>query len=312
MSKQDDIKFCQVAIQAGMVTQEQAKKCLAFAQKMENDGKSRPKIGAVFVKAKVLSQAQVSQVQQALQKRNGTGARAGKARGAGARGGAAAARRGKRGGRAAREAAEPRRASMPRRGGGGRSRVSKEMVWLYIGSGVGVIILLIAMVLMLLHADQAAEDAELANQQKARAKEQEKTTSLLDATPGTSGAPAAREVSRDSDFYKDFAARHQQAILDSGADFRDDRYGRALAGLQRFIDDNAASFDKWPDMREALENEMASIRQKVQDRLKETLDEVAEAPRDEKLKALEAFKDRCLGNDTLVALVDAEITKITG
>ena len=68
MSQQEDLLFCKIAIQSGLVGQEDARRCLSFSQKLESQGKPRPRIGAVFFKAKILSQQDIQRIYQTVQK----------------------------------------------------------------------------------------------------------------------------------------------------------------------------------------------------------------------------------------------------
>ncbi len=316
MSKQDDIQFCQIAIQAGMVTQEQAKKCLAFAQKVENEGKTRPRIGSVFVKANMLSQAQVSQIKAAVAKRNGARPGAGKSvKKSRGRGGPQARGRGRGRGRA--RQAQDEDSGRRRPAAGGRRKVSKEMAWLYIGSGIGVIVLLVVMVFMILNASKQADEADKSNKELAKSNLPENNLEgdILegagDATAkGNGGRP--QEVSKDSDTYKDFAGDKTTALTDAKQNFRDEQYAKALNVLTNFLSKNESNFKNWPDEKEAVTKAIEDLKSKFDQEIKNTLEDNADKPKDEQLKALERMKDLAKGATEFEEKVDAEIKKITG
>ena len=74
MSRDADILFCKIAITAGMVSQEQAQKVLAFLDRREREAGRRPLVGAVFAKHQLLSPQQVQKVNAAVTKRRGDAA----------------------------------------------------------------------------------------------------------------------------------------------------------------------------------------------------------------------------------------------
>ena len=71
MSQKQDLLFCKIAISNGRVTQDQAKKCLAIANKRELETGSRPTIGSVFSKYNLLRKQEVQAVYEAIAKRTG-------------------------------------------------------------------------------------------------------------------------------------------------------------------------------------------------------------------------------------------------
>ena len=71
MSKQEELLFCKIAIETGRVSEDEARRCLAYANKLEASGQARPRMGTVFVKAKLLGQQDVQRIYQAMQRRQG-------------------------------------------------------------------------------------------------------------------------------------------------------------------------------------------------------------------------------------------------
>ena len=71
MSQKQDLLFCKIAISNGRVTQDQAKKCLAIANKRELETGRRPTIGSVFSKYNLMRKQEVQAVYEAIAKRTG-------------------------------------------------------------------------------------------------------------------------------------------------------------------------------------------------------------------------------------------------
>ena len=71
MSKKEDLLFCKIAIQSGMVSEEQARKVLAFCNKKEMEDGRRPMIGALFTKYNLINNQQSRQIYDAVNKRTG-------------------------------------------------------------------------------------------------------------------------------------------------------------------------------------------------------------------------------------------------
>ena len=71
MSQKQDLLFCKIAIANGRVSEDQAKKCLAIANKREQETGRRPTIGSVFSKYNLLCKQEVKFVYEAVQKRTG-------------------------------------------------------------------------------------------------------------------------------------------------------------------------------------------------------------------------------------------------
>ncbi|MBI4585957.1 MAG: hypothetical protein HY717_18255 [Planctomycetes bacterium] len=153
MKTPEDLLFCKIAIQSGLLTEEGAKRGLALASKLEAEGKPRPKIGALLVKINLLSPQNAQRIYGAIQKRLAAqGAPAAPARrtaGAKAGGGEAglAARTGRLHGedRAAR-----------------RKAIDPTTLWLGIGSGVVFVIAVIIMLVLVLN-DARRREQQLAS-----------------------------------------------------------------------------------------------------------------------------------------------------
>ncbi len=71
MSQKQDLLFCKIAISNGRVTQDQAKKCLAIANKRELETGRRPSIGSVFSKYNLMRKQEVHAIYEAIAKRTG-------------------------------------------------------------------------------------------------------------------------------------------------------------------------------------------------------------------------------------------------
>ena len=69
MSRQQDLLFCKIALSTGMVSEEQAQKCLNLCERREKEGNRRPTVGAVFSKYKIMRASDVQRVYEAVNKR---------------------------------------------------------------------------------------------------------------------------------------------------------------------------------------------------------------------------------------------------
>src|SRR2546428_3976010 len=69
MSRQQDLLFCKIAITSGKVTQEDAQKCLAIANRLEAEGRDRPQVGVIFFKKNLLAGDDVQRIYGAVKKR---------------------------------------------------------------------------------------------------------------------------------------------------------------------------------------------------------------------------------------------------
>jgi hypothetical protein len=180
MSRQQDLLFCKIAVANGMVSEANAKKCLAIVNKREQDSGRRPQIGAVFSKYNILHRQQVQMVYEAVNKRmGGTAPPAGKL---------PAASRG------------DRRPTRTKRGFGGREerevkrKVDPTTLWVGVAFGVVFLGVIIALVVMFFTAgpDATTETdgkTEIASDEKGGASAAK--TGAGKADGGPAGGPGA-------------------------------------------------------------------------------------------------------------------------
>lgn len=71
MSRETDVLFCKIAINAGLVSAENAQQVIAFCNKREQDTGRRPLVGTVFAKNQLLTAEQVNKVNEVLARRTG-------------------------------------------------------------------------------------------------------------------------------------------------------------------------------------------------------------------------------------------------
>jgi hypothetical protein len=69
MGREQDLLFCKIAISTKKVSQEDAQKCLAIANRFEAEGKRRPQVGEIFLKKNLLNDQDVLRIYGAVQKR---------------------------------------------------------------------------------------------------------------------------------------------------------------------------------------------------------------------------------------------------
>lgn len=97
MSQKQDLLFCKIAIANSRVTQDQAKKCLAIANKRELETGRRPSIGSVFSKYNLMRKQEVNAIYEAIAKRTGIAPpTAGAAASSGGKGGSQLTSRGRK------------------------------------------------------------------------------------------------------------------------------------------------------------------------------------------------------------------------
>ena len=141
MSQKQDLLFCKIAISNGRVTQDQAKKCLAIANKRELETGRRPSIGSVFSKYNLMRKQEVNAIYEAIAKRTGIAPPSAGAPAAG--GGKASPQSASRGGKPSFADDRPR-------------RVDPNTLWL--GVAFGVIFLGIVIGLVWMFVSHTAED----------------------------------------------------------------------------------------------------------------------------------------------------------
>ena len=142
MSQKQDLLFCKIAIANGRVSEDQAKKCLAIANKREQETGRRPTIGSVFSKYNLMGKQEVKFVYEAVQKRTGMPVPMAGAPGAG-------------GGRGA-KARKPSFADDAR-----QRRVDPNVLWLGVAFGViflGIVVALVVMFVTHSGPDKPGED----------------------------------------------------------------------------------------------------------------------------------------------------------
>lgn len=242
MSQQEDLLFCKIAIQSGLVTEEGARKCLAYSQKMEAAGKPRPRIGGVFVTANLLSRHDTTRVYQAVQKR------------AGSRSVAAAEKkpRGGRRARAARHEPEPRRARRAP-----RPQMDPRMMWLGIGSAVVLLGAVMVMTIMVMNAGKAENERTLAASSSSNPTTAESFRKTLLGAGGSAAPVAPRRESlegRDA-----FEARHRQVIFDAVAFRRDELLYRAYQHLSKFRESEKVNYSFFADLAGRIDADIAGI-----------------------------------------------------
>ncbi len=141
MSQKQDLLFCKIAISNGRVTQDQAKKCLAIANKRELETGRRPSIGSVFSKYNLMRKQEVNAIYEAIAKRTGIAPPSAGAPAAG--GGRASPQSASRGGKPSFADDRPR-------------RVDPNTLWL--GVAFGVIFLGIVIGLVWMFVSHTVED----------------------------------------------------------------------------------------------------------------------------------------------------------
>ena len=142
MSQKQDLLFCKIAIANGRVSEDQAKKCLAIANKREQETGRRPTIGSIFSKYNLMGKQEVKFVYEAVYKRTGMPVPTAGAPAAG----------GGRGGRTR----KPSFADETR-----QRRVDPNVLWLGVAFGViflGIVIALVVMFVTHSGPDKPGED----------------------------------------------------------------------------------------------------------------------------------------------------------
>lgn len=140
MGRQEDILFCKIAISTGLVSPENAQKCLAICDKREKEGGRRPAVGPVMAKHNLISQEDVRRITQAVNKRLGRTeqpVRGGRAKGKAKGKGGGGARRGRRG-----DVAPAR-------------KVDPSTLWM--GIGMGVVFIGVILTIVFLYMSNAAK-----------------------------------------------------------------------------------------------------------------------------------------------------------
>ena len=291
MSQQEDILFCNIAIQGGMVAAEDAKRCLAYANKVEASGKARPRIGSVFMKAKILSQQNVQRIYQAIEKRGISSAESS----------AAQATAGRPRGRGARQ--EPRR--VERRP---RARVDPRTLTIGIISLVALVAASMAMGIMVIRQRAPGDEVTTPSNHPQAGGSNTSTPAELkdDLLGGGTEAPASDpEKPANDETREHFRVVHLVAIQDARRD-RGENYANALNRLANFKEQRAEYYELFPDLAQEVETEIYAIdnamREDVNAVLTEAENLVSQGEQDEAARVLEGIRDRV--TEELKAVID--------
>ena len=175
MSQKQDLLFCKIAIANGRVSEDQAKKCLAIANKREQETGRRPSIGSVFSKYNLMGKQEVKFVYEAVYKRTGMPVpMAGAPAAGGGRGG---------------KVRKPSFADEAR-----QRRVDPNVLWLGVAFGViflGIVVALVIMFATHSGPDKPGEDGAPAVAAPAGAAGTPAGTAAGGAGTPAAGAPAA-------------------------------------------------------------------------------------------------------------------------
>lgn len=300
MSKQEELLFCKIAIETGRVSEDEAKRCLAYANKLEASGQARPRMGTVFVKAKLLGQQDVQRIYQAMQRRQGAVAdsTATRTRLAQKRG------RGKRGTASARRSPESSAPTRDRtRPGAGPRRVSSRSMVFSILSLVAVFVMLGVIGLLLYYA--GSSDGTVAQTEVEEKKPEEKRVDLV-----------VKSNAVDLDQLERIRNGVNQSILDARSFRGDERYGMALRRLTEFDTQNKSYLqrDSFQEFQQKLAREIEVIKGRIATEFDSALEKASQLAGDGNVQGavshLEMIKDRV--DSEYVAKIDAEIKKILG
>jgi hypothetical protein len=233
MGRQDDMLFCKIAVTNGLVTEEQAQKCLALCNRREQEGKRRPLVGAVFTKYDILKHQEVQRVYEAVNKRLGRTARprqVGEVR-------------------PARGGAKERAAGPARRGLGGRAdrrprRVDPKTLAMGVGFGVVFIGVIVAMVVIFMTSGQQRVQEELA----AGSGQAAPASSTAPLQSSLTAALALAEPETQAKMDQGFLKELKQMLSDANrqAAIEDDPAG-ALKLLETFLERSKGNYIT-PDM----------------------------------------------------------------
>jgi hypothetical protein len=237
MAREEDILFCKIAVSNGLVTEENAQKCLAMCDRQQREGGRRPPVGAVLAKHGLLRQEDVRRLNEAVAKRLGQPVSAGVPPARSARGGR---------GRGERDDRPERGRGRGRRSGGGAPRqIDKATLWKGIAGGVAFLAIFGTTVVLLIRESRGKstpEESAVAGSTAtptSGANQEVSLKSLFDKSPsgaagstaGGAGAPLS-EIPVDAgfrDLHVDAIARARQVAL------VDNLPERAVAELEKFI-----------------------------------------------------------------------------
>lgn len=290
MSKQEDRDFCKIAIQAGGVSEEDAKRCLAYANKVEASGQPRPRVGSVFVKAKLLGQQDAQRIYAALRKRQGQVATA-------PRPNTRRTARGESRGAGARERRLP--------ASSGKQRVSPNGMMLSVGSLVGLVIMVGIMVVLIIKSGAEPEPPKSVATDTSAAKEKAEKEAE---------APEVAKMSVNPEVLQRLQNDLRQAVRDAQSLVRDDRYGMALNHLKTFDSrhDTYLSKDPYEELRRNLSQEIGKIEERIGEEFDATVAEAREhvenGEPDKGVHLLERLRD--LVDDETASKLNEELEKL--
>ena len=261
--------------------------------KVEASGKARPRIGTVFVKAKVLSQQNVQRIYQAIEKR---------------------------GGRSAASSAAEATAARPRRGaqrqGRGRTRVERrpapkmdrQTLTFGIISLVVLVVAALAMGIMVI-GQRSSGDVGVVTPSSQTGVTTSNTAAPADFKGALLGGgpakPAEPQSSINEAAREQFRAEHLVAIQDARRD-RGENFANALRRLASFKTQRAQYYEMFADLAQELETEIADIDRAMRDDMNVAFSEaqnlVGEGDQLEAVRVLEGIRDRV--TEELKAVID--------
>ncbi len=285
MSQQEDLLFCKIAIQSGLVTQEDARKCLVYAQKVESQGKPRPRIGSVLVKANLLTLDNARRVYQAVEKRSVSKGAPVRGRG-GPRGRAPRAER--------RQPAALPRAERPRR----RRAMDPKTLWVGIVSGVVLLFAVMLMFVMVINANRAETGTQVsAGEDSTSARSLQDPNAFKKSLLGgdDSQGSTVQDIPPDSETRRELEREHNRMVMDARS-LRGDNFYRAIQMLTKFKEARKSRYAMFPDLRSTLDAEIADIEQEMKKELEKSLADAEElmnqGRKDEARTKLEAIRDK--------------------
>jgi hypothetical protein len=304
MSQQEDVLFCKIALQSGLVSQEDARRCLSYADKLEASGKPRPRIGSVFLKANLLTQPNVQRLYQAVHKRAASQSIV-------LREPAARAKRGARRGAKAEAAYERESEHAPR-----RRAMNPQIVALGIGSGVVLLVAIIVMFVMVLKSTDRGQTARGAAPDLKTNSSVSTAQDLRKSLGG--GAPAAgaaakspSDAAANSETRRNFEAEHQNALRHA-RQARADGFLEPLQYLQRFKSNKAKEYGLFQDLASQLDEEIrlldGDMVKEVDGAIQKAAEISSQGQKDDAKRMLEFIRDKV--DDAQKARIDAKLREV--
>ena len=244
MSRQQDILFCKIAIQSGLVSQDNAQKCLALADRREKESNRRPMIGALFTKHNLLTTADVQRLNGAVAKRLGGDVVAPPApprsggRGSDQRNGGGRARGpGGRGGRAPR----PRRAT----------KIDQRTLFMGLGTGAVFVAVIVTIIILFVRgggkkpgATESAAAAGMSNSNTSSSSTTPEDAGASDPSVDEARAEAERIQAAREQVDAGFAREHSAELKRINYVFRIDGNAElAETGLANFLEKNKLNYE---------------------------------------------------------------------